>query len=122
MLLNARYEAYVTSTGTNNPSCNQSAPCGVFQTVIQNIESSNIPNDDLYIHINGSNPSFVATSCEVTLTGNITFILDSSTITTASDWFGPGILSGCSIQSCIYWVCSYNLLTVAEGANVAFFD
>ena len=132
-LLNARYDAYVTSDGTNNPSCNQSAPCGLFQYVIENIESTNIANDDLYIHINGSNPPIflVGTDgtsyCEMTLTGNITFIMDPNTVTTASDWFGSSILSGCDYESILRpidsnWFSTYNLLTVAEGADVVFYD
>ena len=120
ILLNARYDAYVTSDGTSNPSCTQSAPCGLFQIVIQNIESGNIPNDDLYIHINGTNSFIFMPQCKVLLSGKITFIFDPDTITTANDWYGEM----CPIDICngAYASCTYNLLTVGQDSNVAFYD
>lgn len=123
----ASYDAYITSDGTNNPSCNQSTPCGLFQFVIYNIESGNIPDDNLTIYISGSNlayPDANATDqveyCDITLAGNITFILDTNTIRTASEWFGVGVLDSCYFTSCGSSRCTHNLLTVDEGANVEF--
>lgn len=117
----ARYNAYVTTDGTDNPSCSEPTPCGLFQYVIQNVESGNIPNDDLVISINGSNANIVDDSlCEMTLTGNITFILNPGTVSTASDWFGAGVLSSCSISYNMWMVLSYNLITVAEDSHIAF--
>ena len=118
-----RYDAYVTSNGTNNSLCSQSAPCGLFHFVIRNVENGYIPDDDLYIHINGSDLSVTDDSyCEVTLTGNITFIFDSDTIQSASDWFGSGILSLCTWGCVSGPMCTRNILTVDEGTNVAFYD
>ena len=122
-LCSARYDAYVSSDGGKNPSCSQSAPCGLFQFVLQNIAIGAIPNEDLYIHINGSNPAIgVNGNCGETLTGNITFILDPNSITTLSDWFGAGVLNSCQSASCgLFQRCSYHFITVAEGSNVAFY-
>ena len=131
ILLNAKYDAYVTSDGSDNPSCNQTTPCGLFQIVIQNIESGNIPNDDLYIHINGSNHfMFNKSHCWVTLTGKITFIFDPNTITEANDWFGNlidedgfhGICSVVVTGPSNHALLTHNLLTVNKGATVAFYD
>ena len=101
----ARYDAYVTSDGTNNTICSQSKPCGLFHYVIENIESGHISDDDLVIHINGSDPTINVIShngliydrCIVPLTGNITFSMDPNTIHTAADWFGAGILDSCRV-------------------------
>ena len=122
----ARYDAYVTSDGTNNAVCSQSKPCGLFQYVIRNIESGHISDDDLVIHINGSNATINDDSyCKSTFTGNITFILDPDTINSASDWFGSGVLESCSVYlyNCyVRSICTYNLLTVDVGAHVSFYN
>lgn len=133
ILLNARYNAFVTSNGTDNPSCNQSTPCGLFQFVISNARRGNIPNDDLYIYINGSNPFMNGTThyyssygssshCRVDLKGNITFVFDSETIRTTADWFGSSVLDLCPPDACPLFTCSHNLVLVPEGSNVTFYD
>ena len=126
----AHYDAYVTANGTDNTICSQSTPCGLFQYVIRNIVNSHIPDDDLTIYINGSDPFAKPTESwnehcsDITLTGNITFILDPNTIHTAADWFGAGVLDSCGIDPCSWlgheYPCSYNIFTVDYGANVVF--
>ena len=116
-----RYEAYVTADGTNNPTCNQSSPCSHFQHVIENIDDGSIPNLDLYIYINGSDALDFLPECRrFTLTGNITFIFDPETITSAADWFADSCCYCLTHHGCLNQ--STNPFTIDDGANVAFYD
>ena len=115
----ARHDAYVTANGADNNICTESEPCGLFQWVIRNIESGYISDEDLFIHINGSDASNSDKSyCNVRLTGNITFILDTNTINTSYDWFGASLLKIC--ESINFWPAPLEALSLHQGAHVTF--
>eukprot|EP01083_Nonionella_stella_P281421 957519_1 len=116
----ATYQAYVTATGSTNSVCSQSTPCGHFQHAL-NIAT----DDDLVISISGMNPSY-NDNCWVQISGNVTFIFDTTMISTTEDWFA-------SASSCasMYWCtevlgfndlyrCDYPL-EILSDANVKFY-
>eukprot|EP01083_Nonionella_stella_P053996 142658_1 len=119
----ATYQAYVTAAGSSNSVCSQSTPCGHFQQALDIAT-----NEDLVISISGVNPSYSSdvAYCHVQISGNVTFIFDTTMIATMDDWFA-------SASSCAYmyycsdvmgfddlYYCDYPLAILAN-ANVKFY-
>ena len=78
-LSQSAYDAYVTSTGTNNNDCSINNPCGSLDIVLSNIKVA--ASEELIITMHGSN-TVHTNQCWRTLNGNITLIIDSTSTTT----------------------------------------
>eukprot|EP01084_Bolivina_argentea_P190506 327352_1 len=95
---------HITATGNSNNACSKITPCGHFQHALNNM----VNEEETVITIYGLNPSY-DTYCNVAISGNVTFIFDT-TISTTNDWFG-------TMTNCNYYcleILGFNNLEVCQ--------
>eukprot|EP01084_Bolivina_argentea_P216288 367489_1 len=111
--------AYITSTGTSNAVCSKIFPCGHFKHALNNV----VNDEEIVIRIYGMNPTY-DTYCNIQISGNVTFIFDTTQISTTNDWFGT--VTNCDYYSWavlgIFGLIEYEYpLEISADANVKFY-